>query len=37
LRLLQAKGGERHVLLDVRERVQFAICALPGALNIPLR
>lgn len=25
------------MLLDVRERVQFAICALPGALNIPLR
>ena len=25
-----------HVLLDVRSELQFGICALPGALNIPL-
>jgi rhodanese-related sulfurtransferase len=24
------------VVLDVREEVQFAICALPGSVNIPL-
>ena len=29
-------GGEEHVLLDVRARVQFAVCALDGAVNIPL-
>lgn len=31
------KAGEPHVLLDVRERVQFDICSLPNSLNIPLR
>lgn len=25
-----------HLLLDVREPVQFEICSLPGAVNIPL-
>lgn len=27
--------GEEHVLLDVREKVQFEICSLPEAVNIP--
>lgn len=26
-----------HVLLDVREPVQYEICHLPGSLHIPLR
>jgi len=26
-----------HILLDVREPVQYAICALPNSINIPLR
>lgn len=25
----------KHTLLDVRERIQFDICALPNAMNIP--
>lgn len=29
-------GGQDHLLLDVRPRVQFAVCALDGAVNIPL-
>ncbi|CAN0215713.1 unnamed protein product [Pylaiella littoralis] len=29
-------GGRRHVLLDVRAEVQFAVCALDNAVNIPL-
>ena len=29
-------GGQDHLLLDVRARVQFAVCALDGAVNIPL-
>ena len=32
-----ARSRAPHVLLDVRERAQFAICALPAAINIPLR
>jgi adenylyltransferase and sulfurtransferase len=28
--------GQSHVLLDVRVEEQFAMCALPGAVNIPL-
>lgn len=28
---------EPHILLDVRERVQFDICSLGGAQNVPLR
>ncbi|CAG8775452.1 9424_t:CDS:10, partial [Racocetra persica] len=32
---LRAKGIP-HVLIDVRESVQFDICNLPGSLNIPL-
>ncbi|KAI1316626.1 hypothetical protein EDD11_009661 [Mortierella claussenii] len=29
--------GVPHVLLDVREKVQFDICSLPSSLNIPLK
>ena len=29
-------GRQDHLLLDVRARVQFAVCALDGAVNIPL-
>ncbi|CAB1096216.1 unnamed protein product [Ectocarpus sp. CCAP 1310/34] len=29
-------GGRRHVLLDVRVGVQFAVCALDDAVNVPL-
>ncbi|KAJ1946282.1 hypothetical protein EC988_005576 [Linderina pennispora] len=29
-------SGQPHVLLDVREKVQFDICQLPNSLNIPL-
>lgn len=29
-------AGRRHVLLDVRNEVQFAVCALDKAVNIPL-
>jgi adenylyltransferase/sulfurtransferase len=28
--------GAAHVLIDVRDRLQFGICALSGALNLPL-
>ncbi|CAN0474852.1 unnamed protein product, partial [Scytosiphon promiscuus] len=28
--------GRRHVLLDVRVEVQFAVCALDNAINVPL-
>jgi adenylyltransferase and sulfurtransferase len=28
--------GQPHVLLDVRVEEQFAMCALPGAVNVPL-
>lgn len=28
--------GRRHVLLDVRVEVQFAVCALDNAVNVPL-
>lgn len=28
--------GEAHVLLDVRVERQFALCSLPGSVNIPL-
>ncbi|KAJ2762578.1 hypothetical protein IWQ56_005012 [Coemansia nantahalensis] len=31
-----AAMGRPHLLLDVRDEVQFAICSLPGALNVPL-
>ncbi|KAI7828867.1 hypothetical protein BC939DRAFT_393792 [Gamsiella multidivaricata] len=29
--------GAPHLLLDVREKVQFDICSLPSSLNIPLK
>lgn len=29
-------GARRHVLLDVRKEVQFAVCALDKAVNVPL-
>lgn len=28
--------GRKHVLLDVRVEVQFAVCALDNAVNVPL-
>eukprot|EP00903_Cladosiphon_okamuranus_P012366 g11591.t1 len=31
-----AAEGRKHVLLDVRKEVQFAVCALDKAINIPL-
>ena len=31
------RARESHVLLDVREPVQFSLCALRGALHVPLR
>ena len=30
-------SGRPHVLLDVREPVQYAICSLPGSINLPMR
>ncbi|CAN0068522.1 unnamed protein product [Phaeothamnion confervicola] len=30
------RSGTRHVLLDVRVPVQFAVCRLPGAVSLPL-
>ncbi|KAJ1967337.1 hypothetical protein IWQ62_001925 [Dispira parvispora] len=29
------QSGDPHILLDVREPVEFAICHLPNAINIP--
>ena len=29
------KSQTKHILLDVREKVQFNICALEGSINIP--
>jgi len=29
-------GGQRHVLLDVREPSELAICAIDGSLRIPM-
>jgi adenylyltransferase/sulfurtransferase len=29
------KGGTPHLLVDVRERVQFELCALAGSVNVP--
>lgn len=31
------KDSIPHLLLDVREKVQFDICSLPSSLNIPLK
>jgi adenylyltransferase and sulfurtransferase len=32
---LHGSGEKGHVLLDVREKVQFDICSIPGSINIP--
>jgi adenylyltransferase/sulfurtransferase len=29
------KSGKKHILVDVREKVQFDICSLDGSINIP--
>ncbi|CAM9353760.1 unnamed protein product [Discosporangium mesarthrocarpum] len=29
--------GDRHLLLDVRSEVQYAVCALEGSKNVPLK
>lgn len=29
-------GQQRHVLLDVRAEVQFSVCSLENAVNVPL-
>ncbi|KAJ1645846.1 hypothetical protein J3B02_002193 [Coemansia erecta] len=31
-----SSGAKGHLLLDVRDEVQFAICQLPNAVNIPI-
>ena len=31
------KSGKPHLLVDVRDRTQFGMCSLAGALNIPVR
>lgn len=33
----QQQASESHLLLDVRVPAQFALCRLPGAVNLPLR
>ncbi|KAJ2008455.1 hypothetical protein GGI04_001142 [Coemansia thaxteri] len=33
---LASDGGHRHLLLDVRDELQFDICSLPNSLNIPI-
>lgn len=32
---LQSGAGKEHVLIDVREKVQFDICSLEGSVNVP--
>lgn len=32
---LQKNEGREHLLVDVREKVQFDICNLPGSINVP--
>jgi adenylyltransferase/sulfurtransferase len=29
-------SGSPHVLVDVREEVQYSICSLPHSINIPI-
>ncbi|TVY52981.1 Adenylyltransferase and sulfurtransferase uba4, partial [Lachnellula suecica] len=29
------RNGKEHVLVDVREKVQFEICNIPGSINVP--
>lgn len=31
----RSKGARKHVLVDVREKVQFDICSLEGSVNVP--
>jgi len=33
--LIRDSKKKEHLLLDVREKVQFDICALPGSINVP--
>lgn len=33
---LKEVGKKEHVLVDVREKVQFDICNIPGSINVPL-
>jgi adenylyltransferase/sulfurtransferase len=32
---LKEVGKKEHVLVDVREKVQFDICSIPGSINVP--
>lgn len=32
----QQKEGVEHLLIDVREKIQFDICSLPGSINVPI-
>jgi adenylyltransferase/sulfurtransferase len=32
---LKEAGKKEHVLVDVREKVQFDICSIPGSVNVP--
>jgi adenylyltransferase and sulfurtransferase len=32
---LREVGKKEHVLVDVREKVQFDICSIPGSINVP--
>ncbi|KAH6671376.1 molybdenum cofactor synthesis protein-like protein [Halenospora varia] len=32
---LKSEAGRRHLLIDVREKVQFDICSLEGSINVP--
>jgi len=32
---LKEAGKKEHVLVDVREKVQFDICSIPGSINVP--
>ena len=34
-RVYDALKGKKHLLLDVREKVQFDICNLEGSINVP--
>ncbi|KAK0126518.1 Urmylation protein, variant 2 [Cadophora gregata] len=33
--ILRAKPEKKHLLLDIREKVQFDICNLEGSINVP--
>jgi adenylyltransferase and sulfurtransferase len=32
---LKEAGKKYHILVDVREKVQFDICSIPGSINVP--